>query len=41
MYFECSCDCPFCRSGIVVNRHVKMDCLQHCYKSDYNVSRLE
>jgi hypothetical protein len=32
MYFECSCDCPFCKSGIIVSRHTKLDCVLHCYK---------
>lgn len=32
MYFECGCDCPFCKSGVIVSRHTKLDCVQHCYK---------
>jgi hypothetical protein len=32
MYFECACDCSFCRSGTVVTRHSKLDCMMHCYK---------
>ncbi len=41
LYFECSCDCAFCRSGIVVVRHTKIDCMLHCYKSDYSISNLK
>lgn len=40
MHFECGCDCPFCRSAVVVARHSKMDCALNCYKSDFNVGRL-
>lgn len=41
MHYECECDCKYCQSGIVVTRHSKMDCGLYCYKSHYNVSKLE
>ena len=40
MFKECGCDCPFCKSGVVVSRHSKLDCLPYCYKSAYNMDKI-
>jgi hypothetical protein len=40
VFYECECDCKFCSSGKVVTRHAKIDCDLHCYKSEFNISRI-
>lgn len=39
MHVECECDCDFCRSGIVVIRHTKLECSNYCYRSEKNVEK--
>ena len=29
----CQCGCEFCRSGLFIKTHTKMDCVFHCKKS--------